>query len=136
MNEETTAPPVPTDKLVRAFIKMRDARSELKTKYEEDDKKIEEQMDVLKAHFLGLCKQAGADSIKTTHGTIIRGKQTRYWTSDWDSMYNLIKEHDAIELLERRIAQKNMAEFLANHPDVQPKGLNANSEYTVTIRRS
>lgn len=134
MNEDTT--PVPTDKMVRAFIKMRDAREVLKNDYEEQDNKIKEQMEVVKQHLLQLCQQAGASSIKTPHGTVIRGVQTRYWTSDWEEMYTFIKEHDAIDLLERRIAQRNMAEFLTNNPDKLPKGLNTNSEYTVTIRRS
>ena len=134
MDTETT--PIPTDKMVRAFIKMRDAREELKKQYEEQDGKIKEQMEVIKQHLLDLCKQAGATSIKTSHGTIIRGVQTRYWTSDWDEMYKFVKENDALELLEKRIAQRNMADYLANHPDTMPKGLNANSEYTVTIRRS
>lgn len=126
----------PTEKLVKAYIKMRDARSELKKQYEEKDDAIKDQMEVIESHLLELCKSTGATSIKTTAGTIIRGISTRYWTSDWESMYNFIKENDSPELLERRIAQSNMAEFLKTHPDKLPKGMNVDSRYTVTIRRS
>lgn len=126
----------PTDKLVKAYIKMRDARSQLKEQYETEDAKIKGQMEVIEAHFLELCKATGASSIKTPVGTIIRGIDSRYWTSDWEEMHKFIRENDAIDLLERRIAQKAMAEFLKNNPDKLPKGLNVNSEYKITVRRS
>jgi hypothetical protein len=132
MSEE----PAPTEKLVKAYIKMRNARSALKEQYEAQDAQIRSQMDVLEGHFLELCKSTGASSIKTPAGTIIRGVDTRYWTSDWESMHAFIRENDALDLLERRIAQSAMREFVKNNPDKMPKGLNANSEYKVTIRKA
>jgi len=77
-----------------------------------------------------------ADSIKTPHGTIIRSVKSKYWTGDWDSMYTFIKEHDAPELLERRIAQANFKEFLAQNPDKLPEGINVDSRYAITVRRA
>jgi len=38
-------------------------------------------------------------------------------------------------LLEKRIHQTNMKEFLENNPDVEPMGLNIDREYEITIRR-
>jgi predicted RNA-binding protein with PUA domain len=46
-----------------------------------------------------------------------------------------MREHGAMELLEKRIHQTNMKEFLENKPDVHPPGLNIDSEYEITIRR-
>jgi hypothetical protein len=136
MSDEQEAVPPTTDKLVKAYIKMRNARSQLKEQYEAEDAKIKEQMGVLEQHFLELCKTTGASSIRTTVGTIIRGVESRYWTSDWESMHSFIRENDALDLLERRIAQKAMGEFIKNNPDKLPKGLNVNSEYKVTIRKA
>jgi hypothetical protein len=51
-------------------------------------------------------------------------------------MHNFVKENDVIELLERRIAQRAMADFLKANPDKMPKGMNVESKYTVTVRRS
>ena len=127
---------IPTDKLVRAYIKMRDAKAELKRRFEEEENKIKEQMEAVEKHLLEVCKSAGADSIKTAEGTIIRKVETRYWTSDWESMHKFVLSNEAPELLERRISQTTMKEFLQNNPDKLPPGLNADSRYTVTIRRS
>lgn len=135
MSEEQ-APAIPTDRLVKAFIRMRDKRAELKAQYEEADSAITKQMDVVRHHLLEVCKKAGANSINTNFGTVIRSVKTRYWTSDWEEMHTFVKENNALDLLERRIAQKAMGEFLTNNPDKLPKGLNVDSQYDVTVRRS
>lgn len=127
---------VPTDLLVKAYIKMRDKRKELSSSFKDADDHIKEQMEVIEATLLDVCKATGAESIKTSVGTVMKGVKTNYWTSDWGSMYEFIKENDSPELLERRVSQSNMKEFLKNNPDKMPKGLNIMSEYSITVRRA
>ena len=127
---------VSTSKLSAIYLKIRDARSELKAKYEEDDKQLEAQMDVIEAKLLEICKAPDADSIKTQAGTVMRRVATRYWTNDWDSMYNFVKENDAYGLFEKRISQTNMKQFLEENPDKFPKGMLLDSQYKITVRRS
>jgi hypothetical protein len=124
------------EKLVRAYIKMRDYRSQLKQQYEEQDATVKEQMDMVESHLLELCKTTGADSLRTKYGTVSRTVQTRYWTSDWEAMHNFITEHQALDLLERRISQRQMQEFIKENPDVMPVGLNVDNRYAVSVRRS
>lgn len=133
---DTDAPPVSTEKLVKVYIKMRDARAALTADFEAKDKEIKDQMEVIESHLLEVCKTAGANSIKTNNGTVIRSVKTRYWTSDWEAMHQFVRENNALELLERRVAQTAMAEFLKNNPDTMPKGMNVDSKYTVVVRRS
>jgi hypothetical protein len=127
---------VSTSKLSAIYLKIRDARSELKAKYEEDDKQLEVQMDVIEAKLLDICKATDADSIKTQAGTVMRRVATRYWTNDWDSMYEFVKENDAYGLFEKRISQTNMKQFLEENPDKFPKGMLLDSAYKITVRRS
>ena len=117
------------EKLVRAYIKMRDYRSQLKQQYEEQDATVKEQMEMVESHLLELCKTTGADSLRTKYGTVSRMVQTRYWTSDWEAMHNFITEHQALDLLERRISQRQMQEFIKENPDVMPVGLNVDNRY-------
>jgi hypothetical protein len=124
------------EKLVKAYVKMRDYRSQLKAQYEEQDNTVKEQMDMVEAELLELCKSTGAESLRTKFGTVSRGVQTRYWTGDWEAMHKFIMEHNAPDLLERRIAQRQMQEFLKEHPDEMPVGLNVDNRYTVSVRRS
>ena len=127
---------VSVDRLVAVYIKMRDKRAELLREYEEQDGTIKEQMETVEGRLLDLCKSVGADSLKTQHGTVIRGVKTRYWTSDWQAMHDFILEHKMPELLEKRVSQTTMKQLLEENPDLMPKGMNVDSRYAVTIRRS
>ena len=127
---------LPLDKLTEAYLKIRDARTQLKQEYELKDKLLDEQATLIEENMLEACKKLGADSIRTPFGTIIRSVKSRYWTNDWDSMYRFIREHDAFALLEKRLHQSHMKEFLSENPDLQPMGLNVENEYTVVVRRS
>lgn len=137
MSEENEVAERPDlDQLTAIYLKIRDKRSELKREFENQDKDLEEQQKMLAEQMLDSCKELGADSIKTPHGTIIRSVKSKYWTGDWDSMYTFIKEHDAFGLLEKRLHQTNMKDFLNEHPDTMPMGLNVENEYTIVVRRA
>jgi hypothetical protein len=127
---------VQTDKLAEIYIKIRDKRAEIKELYEQQDEELKAQQDLLAEKMLEVCHDNNADSIKTPAGTIIRKVDTRYWTTDWDSMYQFIQEHDAYPLLEKRIHQTNLKQFLEENPNLLPAGLQADSKYTVVVRRS
>ena len=127
---------IATDKLAEIYIKIRDKRVELKEKFEQQDEELKAQQDLLAERMLDVCSDNNADSIKTPAGTIIRKVDTRYWTTDWDSMYQFIQEHDAYPLLEKRIHQTNLKQFLEENPNLLPAGLQADSKYTVVVRRS
>lgn len=127
---------VSAEKLAEIYVKIRDARTALKERFEEEDTVLKEQLDTLAGKMLELCKDIDADSIRTTAGTIIRKVDTRYWTTDWDAMYQFVEENDAFPLLEKRIHQTNMKQFLEEHPDKLPVGLQADSKYTIVVRRS
>jgi len=124
------------DKLVKAYVKMRDYRAQLKAQYDEQDSAVKDQMELVESQLLELCKTTGADSLRTKYGTVSRSVQTRYWTSDWEAMHKFIMEHQAPDLLERRVSQLQMREFIKENPDSMPVGLNVDNRYTVNIRRS
>jgi hypothetical protein len=126
---------VNVEQLVKAYIKMRDARQQLLREFDEADAKIKQQQDVVQQALLELCKETGTDGLKTSAGTVTRTVKTRYWTSDWNSMKNFIKENDAFELLEQRVHQTNMKSFLEENPNLMPPGMNIDSRYAITVRR-
>jgi len=127
---------LPPDLLASAYIKIRDAIDMLTAEYEERKKDLDAQKDVIADKLLEICNENNATSIKTTHGTIMRKVSSRYWTNDWDSMYTFIKNNDAYGILERRIHQGNLKQFLEENPDKLPMGLQADSKYTISVRRS
>ena len=127
---------VPLEKLTRIYIKMRDKKAEVTHELEEKISKIEQDMNTVKTAILTHMKEIGAESLRTEAGIVYRTVRTTYATSDWESMHKFILEHGVPDLLEKRLQQTNMRAFLEENPDMLPPGLNANSEYSVTIRRS
>ena len=94
------------------------------------------QLEKVKTTLLNYCKEQGVESVRTSEGIFYRSVKTRYWTSDWEAMHDFVKTHDALELLEKRISQSALQEFLEDNPDLpQPEGLKAKSEYTLSVRK-
>jgi len=94
-------------------------------------------MSVLEAQLLDLCNQIGADSIKTSVGTVMRNLKERYWSKDWENFYKFVLEHKAVELLERRVHQTNMKSFMSEHlGEGLPPGIDVMREFTVTVRKA
>jgi hypothetical protein len=124
------------DKLTLAYIKMRDKRSELLKAYEAEDAKIQAQMEMVEDELKKMCDEIGADSIKTSHGTVYRSVRTQYQVNDWDSMYKFVMEHNIPQVLFKRVSTTNMKQFLDENPNLMPIGMNIDNKYTVTVRRS
>ena len=127
---------VTADKLVSIYIKLRDKRAQALKAFEELDTELKTQQDMVSDKLQEMLKEIGADNIKTKHGTVSRTIKTRYWTSDWASMFQFIKDNDAMYLMEQRIHQTNIKKFLEENPDQLPIGLNSDSRYTVSVRKS
>ncbi len=74
-------------KLVQTYVKIRDARDTLVRAHEEQLKTLQDQLDLIEQEILTICKETGQDGGKTPFGSFSRTIKTRYWTNDWDSMY-------------------------------------------------
>jgi len=126
---------VDLDKVVSTYIKIRDKKNELAAEFHKREEELNEKLDVIKKVLLEHCQDTGVESIRTQSGTFYRSVKKKYWTSDWESMNRFIMENEAVDLLEKRIHQGNMRQFLEENQDLLPPGLNVDSEYTITVRR-
>ena len=123
------------DKLVKAYVKIRDAKDALTRKYEEEKAELDTALSTIEENLLELCKTTGQDGGKTQFGTFTRSVKTRYWTSDWGSFYRAMLEHQAPQLLEQRIHQGNFKSFIDSNPEAMPEGVNVDKKYAITVRR-
>ncbi len=122
---------VPVDKLVRIYMKMRAAMQDLDAQIEA----IKEQQQSVKNEIKDRMRDTGVKSLRTDHGTVSLMEKTRYYTNDWDSFKKFMVEQDALDLLEKRIAQGNMKLFLEENPGVVPPGLNSDTEFEISVRK-
>jgi len=121
--------PINADRLVKVYVKIRDKRRELA----KQDRELEEQLEAVARQLLEICKEQGAATIRTSHGTISRRTTKRFWPTDWDAFYKFVKDQDALSLLYQRINTANMEQFLEENPELHPPGLNADVSQSVVI---
>jgi hypothetical protein len=127
----TTEEVIPMDRLAKIYIKIRTKVQEL-TK---DISELEAQKDEVANAMREQMKLIGSKSVRTDFGTVTMQLKTRYTSQDWDSFKTFMMQNDALDLVERRISQLNMAKFLEENPGIVPPGLNADSEYTITVKK-
>ena len=133
--EAPTEVTVPMDKLAKVYRKMQSRIQELTAQYENEVEDIKRQQEAVKIALKDQMLKLGVSSVRTDQGTVVLSTKTRYNTQDWDSFKEFIKEHDALDLLEKRIAQTNMSTFLADNPSLVPAGLNSTTEYAISVRK-
>lgn len=126
---------IPVEKLVAAYRKLRAALAEEEETYEAKIAPLKEKLEMVSAELLEFCNDQNVDSVKTPAGTVSRRVQTRYWSTDWERFYQFIGEHDAFHLLEKRVHNTNMKQFLEENPDVLPVGLQADNKYVIHVRK-
>lgn len=126
MNETANA-----ETLAKVYVRIREKRRELA----KQDKELEEQLEIVANQLLEICKEQGAATIRTAHGTISRRTSKRFWPTDWDAFYKFIKDNDAMSLLYQRVNTANMEQFLEENPELHPPGLNADVTQTVVITK-
>lgn len=122
--------------LIKAYIKLREARSTLKAEYEAKDEKLKEQMEKIQNALMSVIKETGSDSVKSAGvGVASRVKQVRVWAPDRDEFIEFVKEHDAFDLLENRIHQTNVKQFMEQHPDL-PIPVNVDAKYIIKVTKA
>jgi len=126
---------IPIDKLVKIYRKI---KLEIDTMTQEYDTKLEVlkgQQDEIKFALKDQMQALGVSSLKSPYGTVSMRNSTTYTTNDWASFKEFVLEHGAVDLLFKRIAQSNMAQFLEENPGVVPPGLNSVTEFNIVITK-
>jgi len=133
--EQSELSTVPMDKLAKVYRRMAARIQELTQAYENEVEEIKRQQDIVKIALKDQMLALGVSSVRTDQGTVVLSTKTRYNTQDWDSFKTFVLQHEAVDLLEKRIAQTNMATFLEDNPGLVPPGLNSLTEYAISVRK-
>jgi hypothetical protein len=122
---------ISVDRLTKTYVKIRDKRRELQAQ----DDALKEQLDAIAHKLLEVCKEQGLSTMRTDYGTVSRRVSRNYWTNDWGAFMDFVKENEAFSVLQHRINNSNMAQFLEENPDLHPPGLNMDAHQTVVITK-
>ena len=123
------------DKLSAEYIDLRGQREMLKQGFLAKDSVLEERMTTIENSLVDTLTETGLSSMSTANATIIKRVVSNYNPSDWGAIYQMVDKHKAFGLFFKRLNNANMKQFLDDHPDEYPAGLNVDSRYTVTVKR-
>jgi hypothetical protein len=125
-----------TEAMVVAYLALRKQREALKADYESQDGLLKEDMEKIEAALLDVCNATNTNGLKTSHGTVMRQVKDRFFCTDWDNFKKFVETNGSIDLLERRIHQRNFKEFMAERKDEGlPPGVNVLREYDIVVRK-
>jgi hypothetical protein len=126
-----------TEELVSDYLEIRRMRESLMADYESQDEELKDAMDTIKEAILAICNENNQNGFKTDSGTVTRQVKERYFCTDWDNFRKFVENEGSIDLLERRIHQRNFKEFMSERVgDGLPPGVNALREYDIVVRKA
>lgn len=123
------------ERLVRIYRKIRETREKNTSEYNKKDEELKAQLDAVAKLLIDLMDEDKLTGMNTTEGTVTKVIKNKYWNVDWPAFNQYVKEHDLFDLFEKRIAQKNMAEYLASNPEAAVPGLQMDRRYDVLVRK-
>jgi len=128
---------IDAEALVETYLTIRRERENLKASFEKEDSALKEQMEHIQSALLDLCNQTNTNGLKTRHGTVTRQIKDRYFCTDWDNFKKFVETEGSIDLLERRIHQRNFKEFMAEREGKGfPPGVNSLREFDIVVRKA
>jgi glutaredoxin 2 len=127
--------PLNMESLVEAYIKIREKKSQIKAEYESQVDRLDAVQDRIEATMLQRFSEMGIDSVKTPAGTAYAQTRASATVGDWDAFLAYIKQHEAYELIERRVSKAAAEQHKAAHGELPP-GVNWSETRVVNFRRN
>lgn len=135
METDTTTKTNPVDALVEGYVKLRDAKAELKAEYERNLAPIEQAMEKIEVKLMQTLDSMGLEAVKTSAGTAYATTKTSCGVADWDSFLSYIRQHELWNMLNHAANKTAVDEFRQANNDLPP-GVNWRVERVVQIRRA
>jgi hypothetical protein len=124
------------EELVKTYLTIRNEREKIEAEFKEQDAALKAEMATLEQAMLAGCNEIKADSIKTSHGTVMKRLSERFTCSDRDNFNKFVLEHGAVELFAAHLHQSNFKEFMSErHHEGLPPGVNVMREFTITVKK-
>jgi hypothetical protein len=120
--------------LTQAYMNIRSERERISSEFKNRDETLKSQQVVLEQEMLKICADQGADSIRTSVGTVSRKIKNRFHILDWNSFYQFVLEQKVPQLLQKRVHETNFTDFMQGRENEGlPPGVNVAREYTITV---
>jgi hypothetical protein len=121
--------------LVTRYIAARDMKTKLDAAHKTKLEPLIAAMDKTEAAILDFFTKHGMDSAKCEAGTAYKATRTSATVADMDAFLEFVRENDAWQFLEKRVAKTQVDEYVAATKTLPP-GINYSAQAVVNVRRS
>ena len=120
---------------VTAYRNLREARADLKRRYELEDDALKDKLERLEAHMLAGLVSTNQMRASTAAGTVFRQVDFIPRVDDWEAFYEHIRSTGNFDLIERRVGKNAVKRFMDTHSDMTPPGVSVMREWKVGVRK-
>jgi len=129
-----STPVIETDRLVRAFIKLRAARKVLKSVYEKDDEELSTKLRRVENELLRRAQEENVEGYKTADGTTYIKEDQHVSIADPDEFMEFVKETGDLYFYEQRPSLGHVREYQKAHDGNLPRGVRMFREFRMRVR--
>lgn len=122
------------DKVVAAYIKLRDDKKAIQAKHKDELAGINGKMQTMEGWLMRELNNLGVESAKTEEGTAYKSKRTSVKVQDFGAFIEFVKDNDLWHMLDKRASKAAVEEFLEAQGELPP-GLSITVDQNVLIRR-
>lgn len=123
------------DKLLGAYIALRDKRDAIKKKQSEELRPYTEALGKAEAKFLQYMNESQINSIGADSGTAYRASRVRAKVEDWSVALPFIIENELWSMLTSSVSKEAVEGFMESNNGALPPGITTNTEHYVNVRR-
>lgn len=125
---------ITVDQAIAAYMKLRIQKDALENEVKEKVNTIKGKMTKLESWIKEQADAQGVTSFKTPSGTAFLTTTDFASVADWDAMLEYVREHDAFDMLEKRVSKTAVRSYIEAHKQVPP-GVNYGTKLEVNIRK-
>jgi hypothetical protein len=123
-----------TEALVRTFVKIRDARSELKAQFEDKDGALKQDLRTVENELLRRAQEQGVKQFKTDDGTAFIGEEQHVSLADGEVFRAFVEKTGDLLFYEQRVSLGHVKEYMSAHEGRVPPGVNLFRENRMRVR--
>ena len=135
MSEVIERPAMTMDQMARDYVALRDKKAAIEKENLERVAPYTAMLRRIEGYMLEVLNTAGADSIKTPHGTVYKSMRTSATVSDRQAFLDFVLATKLYELLESRVSKLAAQAIIAETQKDIP-GVETSSELVINVRRA
>jgi hypothetical protein len=125
---------VTVDKVIAKYMRLRERKAAIEAEVKEQLEAVKADMLKLEAWLKQKLDEDGLTSFKTDHGTAFLTTTDFANVEDWDATLKFIIEHEAYDMLQRRVSKDAVRAYIDDTKEV-PAGIKYGTKLDINIRK-